>query len=217
MASKNKCVAKGSYQRSQIDHFPAVKNYIFLRDGERKRLLLRFVNGMDETVDGMAYTVFQYDDEGNLIERSSVRHSGLSIPSQGMFVPAESLTVDERCVDFEIVFSEVVSGRYVYRVIDKIVSVYYQEDLRVPIPAKKRKDDDPEHSVSRRTFGDESNARLVVLMVVLILIALNIMSMVLAFRKKMEDEDDTDPYEVTEETDETVGMNLGDGEWYVEI
>ena len=223
MASNKQCIAKGIYRRTQIDGFLKVKNYIFLRDGRKKRLLLRFENGMDVTVDGMTYTVFQYDEHGSLIGRTHMSHGALSVAPHEVFAPGESAVVDEKCVDFEIVFSEVRSGKYVYRVIEKIVSVYYDGTAVPYAPKKERNEEDDDellHSVRRRTFGDESSARLVTWMVVLILIGLNIMSVFFLIQKNTSDEQRGEPYETTDGTDgafETVSMNFDDGERYVEI
>ena len=239
MASKKRCIAKGNYRRSQIGHFMTVKNYIFLRDADRKCLLLRFVNDMDVNVDGMIYTVFQYDEDGKLITKSRVRYGGILVRPHETYAHYEALAVDDACVDFEVVFSEVSSGKYVYRVIDRIVSVYYNNAPAVPLPDSAEEETVRRHTVRRRIFGDESSAALVTAMVLVILIALNIMNIFFAYKAKVQEWEDSkadetqapfetgDPLETTAEISypytadkngpETVSLNFGDGERYVEI
>ena len=163
----------------------------------------------------MSYTVVQYDAEGNTVACSQMEHGGIEIPPGGTYAPRDGVSVEEACVDFEIVFSRVSSGRYTYRVIDRIVSVYYNGAEEV-FPAVQGK---PEHSVKRRAFGNE-NARLAVLIAVLLLIALNIMNVFSPYRESEKNTENAETYETTDDVSETTGgsvMNFDDGEGYAEI
>lgn len=222
MDSDKQYIAKGNYRYSQIGHFVKVTNYIFLRNGKKKCLLLRFFNEMDEAVDGISYTVFQYDSQRNLIAHSQVSHRDISVNPHHSYTPSVSLVVQEKCVDFKVVFSQVSSGNYRYKVIDGVVSVYYDGISALPYEPK-RNESDCDHFVRRRIFAEEGGARFFAAMIVLILIALNIMNMVFAYSEKEKSEQASDAWETREtlETqdaaDETQDVNLNDGEQYVEV
>ena len=176
MISEN-FIAKGNYRHSQIGNFVSVKNYIFLREKGTKRLLLRFFNELGYPVDGMAYAVLQYDAEGNFLGRLQVRHGDIRLAPLGTYATETPLAVDEKCTDFKIVFSEVCSGQYRYRVADQRVSVFYEgrEALFDPEETARRGQDVPirRDSVKRRRFCHERKAALIAVAVILLVIALN--------------------------------------------
>ena len=177
MISEN-FIAKGNYRHSQIGNFVSVKNYIFFREKGMKRLLLRFSNELGYPVDGMSYSVFQYDVEGNFLGCMQVRHGDIRLEPLGTYATETPLAVDEKCADFKIVFLEVRSGQYRYRVADQRVSVFYEsrESLFDPEETESREQDKPirEYSVKRRRFDHGKKAALIAAVVILLVIALNV-------------------------------------------
>lgn len=221
MGSEN-FIAKGNYGHSQIGNFVSVKNYIFMRKKGVKCLLLRFYNELGYTVDSISYVVFQYDVEGNLLERMQVRHNDIKLNPLGTYATPEPLEVDEKCMDFKVVFSEVRSGKYRYRVVDQIVSVSYasSEALFDPEEEVRWEQDEPirEYSVKRKAFGDEKTAALIAAMFILILIALNVMNTLFyVYRINEKNKEDSSYSETYSNQGQETAVGFDDGERYVEI
>ena len=183
MISEKQYIAKGIYRHPQIGHFVSVKNYIFLRDGGKKYLLLRFSNELEYIVDGMTCAVLQYNADGEEIASAKIDVNGLYIRPHEMFATDTALEVDEKCVDFRVVFLEVRSGQYRYRTVDQIVSVYYAEDDDL-FDDEELYEAEPirEYSVTRRRFGEAGSVKTVAAMIVLIMLGLNILNMIFAYR-----------------------------------
>ena len=221
MISEN-YIAKGNYRYSQIDNFVSVKNYIFLRKKGVKCLLLRFSNELGYTVDGMSYVVFQYDVDGNLLGRRQVRHNDIMLNPLGTYATSEPLEVNEKCTDFKVVFLEVRSGKYRYRVVDQVVSVCYAggEALFDPEETDLWEPDEPiyEYSVKRKAFGDEKTAALIAAMFIVILIALNVMNTLFYVYKMNEKNKENSAYsEAYSHHGQEIAVNFDDGERYVEV
>ncbi|MBR6745587.1 MAG: hypothetical protein IKM00_10300 [Clostridia bacterium] len=138
MIDEEQYIAKGDYRRPQIGNFILVKQYLFLRRNGKKVLLLRFFNELGHTVDGMDYTVFQYDAGGKPLARARVSHGDMQFLPGEFYAPGTAVEVEEACADFSVVFSEVRSDRYRYRVTDGGVSVFYVR--RPPSEARARKE-----------------------------------------------------------------------------
>ena len=220
MISEKQYVTKGIYRRAQIGGIVSVKNYIFVRTGARKGLLLRFFNELGHTVNGMAYTVVQYGEDGAEVGRTRVCHRDLYFPSGEAFSPGAPVAVDEKCADFSVIFSEVVSGRYRYGVIGDTVAVYYaaengglfaSEEDGAPV----QDEDVGAYSVEKKRFGDVFRARLAVILAALLLIALNAGYLIFSYVYEKPDEKKDEPY--SESGEATADMNWDDGERYVEI
>ncbi len=220
MVSEKHYIAKGVYRHSQIDHFISVKNYIFLRNNGKKYLLLRFSNELDYAVDGLTYAVLQYDANGNEITNKRIDMDGVKIRPHEMFATDSALEVDEKCVDFRVVFLEVRSGKYHYRTVEKIVSVYYAdtEDLFDDEESLYEAEPIYEYSVTRRRFGDVRRVKSLAAIIVLILLTINILHMIFAYRAYInETEENASHRETYVESTEISAMNFDDGERYAEI
>ena len=214
MISENHYIAKGIYRHPQLGHFISVKNYIFLRDNGKKYLLLRFSNELDYVVDGLTCEVFQYDLDGNEITSAKINMSGMNICPHEMFTNDAALEVDEKCMDFRVVFLEVRSGKYRYRTIDKTVCVHYAEDEDLFDGVEELYETEPirEYSVIRQRFGKVRNVKSVATIIVLLLLGLNILNMCFSYRAYMNER------EKNVSSGEIYGIvNVDDGERYAEI
>lgn len=220
MISEN-LIAKGNYRHSQIGNFVSVKNYIFLREKGVKRLLLRFSNELGYTVNGMSYSVFQYDAEGNLLGRLQVRHDGIQLEPLGTYATETPLAVDEKCADFKIVFSEVRSGQYRYRVADQRVSVFYEDGEALFDPEKTDPADRDEpirrYSVKRRHFGNEKKAALITAVVILLVIALNVWNTLFFIYTNTQKKESGSRSALCYGSGKAITVNFDDGERYVEV
>ena len=220
MISEKQYIAKGIYRHPQIGHFVSVKNYIFLRDRGKKYLLVRFSNELDYVVDGLTCAVLQYNAEGEEIATAKINMDGLYIRPCELFATDNAVEVDEKCVDFRVVFLEVRSGKYRYRTTDQIVSVYYADGADLFADEEILYEAEPirEYSVTRRRFGDVGSVKTVAAMIVLILIGLNILNMIFAYRAYISEKEEKISYEeVYGEFTEISSMNFDDGERYAEV
>ena len=114
--AKYSCIAKGVYQYPQPQKFISANRYMFVEGEARRGLLIRFKNELGYPVDCMDYTVIQLDRLGNTVKTSSVSHRNISFGPRATFMPSEAIPVEEECVDFKVVFHEVISGNYRYTV-----------------------------------------------------------------------------------------------------
>lgn len=220
MISEKQYVAKGIYRHPQIGHFVSVKNYIFLRNRGKKYLLLRFSNELDYAVDGLSFEVLQYNTDGEEIARARLDLAGLRIRSHEMYSTETAVEVDEKCADFRVIFLEVRSGKYRYRTVDQIVSVYYADGEELFDGEEGLCAAEPvcEYSVTRERFGDMGSVKTVAAMILLILLGLNILNMIFAYRAYISEKEEKISYgEVHEGYTELFAMNLGDGERYAEV
>ncbi len=152
MAKGQQRISKGFYQYSQADNFITVKNYIFVQQGDKKGLLIRFVNDSDFEADSMEYTVVQLDVNGEVIGKNKMKHTAMRLRPEEVFASDEAIIVDNRCCDFKVVFSRVVSGNYVYTVSEGKVIVDYILPAKPLIdPQKGRNKALRSFSVKRRT------------------------------------------------------------------
>lgn len=151
MASSQQRISKGYYQYSQVNNFITVKNYMFLRDNDKKCLLIRFVNDSDFVVDSMEYVVVQLGVGGEIIKRSEVVCKKMKLAPGEIYASDDALVVDDYCSDFKVVFSTVRSGDYVYTVREgRVVADYTLPPPALDIGKKKRGRRVRRFSVKRR-------------------------------------------------------------------
>lgn len=152
MAKGQQRISKGFYQYSQADNFITVKNYIFLKQNDKKGLLIRFVNDMPYKVDSMEYTVVQLDVNGAILGKTCIKHTAMNLLPGSMFVSDDAVAVDDRCCDFRVVFAFVRSGDYLYTVREGNVVVDYALPPRPLLSYKKNRVVDVKtFSVKRKT------------------------------------------------------------------
>ena len=113
MAINNRIVSKGIYTYPQLAGYVSVKQYIFLRIGEKKHLLLRFSNDLDVAIDFIAFTVSELDADGALIKRSHSRYKRYTKSGES-FAIDKAIVVDEKCVDVKVTVDVATSGEYEY-------------------------------------------------------------------------------------------------------
>ena len=184
MISEQQYISKGIYQYSQIGNFISVKNYIFLRRNEKKCLLIRFSNDLNYAVNSMSYILVQMDAAGKTLAKTRMKHEALDFQPGSEYITTQFITVDEYCTDFKVVFSEVTSGKYRYRVRDKMVAVYYDKETEpiVDIPSSRRKrrklmdEELDRYRVKQKKFLEPGVAAFVAAIAIVLVLALNIVN-----------------------------------------
>lgn len=187
---ENKHISKGIYQHSQIGNFVSVKNYIFIRNNEKKQLMLRFSNDFDYVVDAMTYFVIQIDNFGKVLARTKITNKDLAFHPGTMYVTEQPICVDEYCSDFKIEFVEVVSGSYRYEVHSDMIAVHYLKapepivDLSEMTKKEKRKCRDRSvdmYSVDQKDYQERGVAAFVISIVTIAVLLLNALYMLLVY------------------------------------
>ena len=105
---------KGFYNHDQAGGFVSVKQFILVEREEKRVLLLRFSNDSPVEINRMRFQLTQLDKEGNEIEISKVKYSGLCAKPGDVFSPEEGVVVKSECADFVVKILYVVSGEYKY-------------------------------------------------------------------------------------------------------
>ena len=118
-------ISKGFYLYKQPSEFVTLQNYIYVRVGKKKCLILRFFNEIGYTVNEMEFALVQLDAAGKVIKTSNIKYSDIQFESEQTFVPKQGIVVDDFCTDFRIVISSVRSDRYKYTVKNGKVKVKY--------------------------------------------------------------------------------------------
>lgn len=105
-------IEKGSYTHPVPDGCIALKQYIFTKAQGKRCLLLRFVNESVHTVNAFEFVITELSSDGQVIGRSRISHSALSIPCGGTFSPPSGIVVHNNCASFRIRLVYFVSGAY---------------------------------------------------------------------------------------------------------
>ena len=127
MNEKQHIISKGPYAHSQINKFVNVKQYIFVRKEGQKCLLLKFMNDTDFHINAIGFKLVQLNSEGKTICTQRVVYDGISVMPGTAYTPTSRIVVNEKCVDFKVVFDYVDSGYYRYIPKRGKVVVYYKE------------------------------------------------------------------------------------------
>lgn len=118
-------ISKGEYRHYQIDDFISVKQYIFLRTGEKKCLTLRFTNSLGCAVNSFKFLLVQMDIQGNVIGKKKVRINNIFFDDGTDYTSNKGIIVDEKCVDFKVQMLCAYSDRYRYKLKNNKIAIYY--------------------------------------------------------------------------------------------
>ena len=125
MSAEKQIITKCHYRYSQINNFIAVKDFMFVREKGANRLLIRFCNFTDFTVNSLTFTIVELDAAGKVLRKLKVKQEALNIAPGGTYAPNAGFQVDADCCDCKIIFRRVSSGNYIYRIHEnRIISDY---------------------------------------------------------------------------------------------
>ena len=171
---KQQYLSKGFYQHTQVGNPVSVKNYIFLRNNNKKYLLIRYANELDHTVHEMYMTLVQLDAAGKTITNTKLQYKDLQFLPGSTFAENAGILVDEKCTDFRVIIQKVISGQYEYstyagepivRYIKRSKDLGLKTPLRANISAPK---------VRKRTFGKPVLSVVLATLAVLAMIVVNV-------------------------------------------
>ena len=121
---------KGVYKHEQVDGFLMAKEYIFLKEAEKKCLLQRFYNETALTIRAFEFELVELDIAGQIIQKRKFRYSNLCIVPNDYYSLPEGIVVSSECVDFKIEHCQIATDQYVYRIKHGKMQVYYDRRKR---------------------------------------------------------------------------------------
>ena len=110
-----KYLEKGYYTHPQMRGYMVLKHFMLVRQGDKRCLLLRFVNESSMEVNAMEFVLTQKDSRGRVIASNRIRYRNMRVGKDEIFSRNSGIVVNEDCVDFEVRLVSVVSGIYKYR------------------------------------------------------------------------------------------------------
>lgn len=121
-----KIIAKGLYDDSvEEGELLVVKQYIFARENGKKCLMLRFLNKSGFIINSFEFWLVQKNSDGVEIAEKKVRLNDILAKPGEIFSPEKCFVVKDKCVDFDIRFIVINSGKYEYRSKEKNTFVRY--------------------------------------------------------------------------------------------
>lgn len=154
MMQGQEVLAKGRYRFPQPAGLVNIGQYIVLRKGGKKLLLLRLVNERNERLSGLSLKLTQYDANGRELKTSRADFRPDAAPNAA-FIPGGGIELDEKCEDFKASVLSAEYGRYSYSPEQGGVRVAFAAETgRAPfdLAAAKRKMGGKQRSVKARKF-----------------------------------------------------------------
>ena len=154
MMQGQEVLAKGRYRFPQPAGLINIGQYIVLRKGGKKLLLLRLVNERNERLSGLSLKLTQYDANGRELKTSRSDFTLDAAPNTS-FIPGGGIEVDEKCEDFKVSVLSAEYGRYTYSPEQGGVRVGFAADAgraAFDPAAAKRKLGGKQRSVKARKF-----------------------------------------------------------------
>ena len=126
MKQECKIISKGLYKESDFeDEILSVKQYVFVRENNKKYLMLRFLNNANFLINSFEFWIVQKNVDGTEIAETKVRIKDIYARPGETFSPEKCFLVKDKCTDFEIRFVVIKSGHYEYRFKNGEVFVRY--------------------------------------------------------------------------------------------
>ena len=121
-----KIISKGLYKDADAENnLLSVKQYVFVREKNKKYLMLRFLNNENFVINSFEFWIVQKNSDGVEIAQSKVKVKDIYARPGEIFSPEKCFLVKDKCVDFEIRLIVAKSGKYEYRIKNGEVFVRY--------------------------------------------------------------------------------------------
>lgn len=155
---------KGIYTHPENSALIRLKEYIIVKEKDKRCLLLRFANESDIVATGMDVSITPIRADGTRGKSIDVQLDGFRIAPGETLAPPSGIIIDDDLVDFTISIERIYSSDYFYREVDGIVNAKYVPPSSV-VHSNKGKN---HFSVKRKR---ESRCRLAAIAAVIGLIA----------------------------------------------
>ena len=130
--SEYSVISKGTYTSPETGTVRAV-NYIFIREANKKFLLLKFINERSERLGGMNVEITQKNSSGAVIDVIRLKLDRVNGAKSGEFVLNRKIPVDEKCVKCDVSVTDAFYGRYSYSQSEEGINLDY-------VPAELRRE-----------------------------------------------------------------------------
>lgn len=125
-------ILKSPYNYPQVRGFISVKQYMMVRVGGKKCVLLRFENELDYSVDSFEYLLIKLDKKGAIIGNTKVRCDAVYLSPGGLYAQGKGIVVEEKCADCRVQVISARSGNYRYTVKDGRTLLAHFDDEEAP-------------------------------------------------------------------------------------
>ncbi len=122
---KELILSKGKYSYEQPEELLSLRQYIFVRDGRRKQLLLRFKNDRRERCEAFSFLLVKLDAKGKVLGEELLEYGGEPIAAGATFAFDKKISVEERCTDFRVQPVCASFGNYTYQMGAEEMTVSY--------------------------------------------------------------------------------------------
>ena len=114
--NREEIISKGFYTYPQLKGYVSVKQYILLREGNKKYLVLKMENERVDAVTALTLNVRQYDSNSRFLATERVDVSNIKVNTDSSFNLGEKISLREECERFEIDVVSMTFGSYKYLV-----------------------------------------------------------------------------------------------------
>ena len=108
-------IDKGFYNHSQSSGQIQLKQYIVVRENDKKCLLLRFFNESDLIIQSMDIVLTQIRAHGKESKLTKLKLNRINVHPGEIYTTESGIVISDDCVDFRIEIKSVSSRDYTYR------------------------------------------------------------------------------------------------------
>lgn len=120
-------LSKGSFSTFRFNEFVSVKQYLLVREGGKKYLLLRLANEAKAQVTGLKLRVEQIDIAGEVISTDHITVNNVNGKAGKTFVLGDKIPLKEACIEVTINLIGASYGEYEYAVKSNELVIKYVE------------------------------------------------------------------------------------------
>ena len=115
MMNKNSNVTeKGFYSHPQKTVSVQLKQYIITKDGDKRCLMLRFVNNSELIIDGMNIILTEIRKDAQEPKHTRLSIKELKVYPGDTFSLKNGIAISDDCIDFKVEITSVISKDYEY-------------------------------------------------------------------------------------------------------
>lgn len=118
-------IEKGVYAHNQIEGYISVKEFIIMKQSNKRCLLIRYANDSDFEIHKFEFILTQLDASGKVIKRNKYQYTDLSIKPGETYSPNNGIVIDEECSDFTVRMLSLYSDPYHYIYKRGHITVHY--------------------------------------------------------------------------------------------
>lgn len=107
-------IDKGLYHHPQPLGFVSLKQYMIVQNGEKRCLMLRFLNELSVAVSAIEFKLTQLDLHGVPLGSANIRVDSMGMAPGATHAMKSGIVISEKCVDFKVTVLSATSNGYKY-------------------------------------------------------------------------------------------------------